>query len=109
MKPGSSFRSHYAYTNFGYSEAALAAALAVGKPWEDLAKEKLYGPLGMKSTSSRVADYAAAKNRAVLHARIDGKWVAKFTRDADAQAPAGGVSSTVRDMTQWLRFQLGTG
>ena len=85
IKPGSSFRSHFAYTNFGYSEAAVAAARAVGKPWEDLAKEKLYGPLGMKSTSSRFADYAAAKNRAVLHARIDGKWVAKFTRDADAQ------------------------
>ena len=109
MKPSSSFRAGYAYNNFGYSEAAYAAARAAGKPWPDLAAEKLYGPLGMKSTSSRYEDYQAAKNRAVIHAHIDGKWVAKYTRDATAQSPAGGVNSTVRDMTQWLRLQLADG
>ena len=97
LKPASSFRSHYAYTNFGFSEAAVAAAKAAGKPWDEVAAEKLYRPLGMASTSSRYEDYAAAKNRAHIHARIDGKWTAKYTRNADAQAPAGGVSSSVRD------------
>ncbi|HEY2759146.1 MAG TPA: serine hydrolase domain-containing protein, partial [Pirellulales bacterium] len=109
MKPASSFRSAYAYTNFGYSEAAYAAARAANKSWPDLAAEKLYNPLGMKSTSSRYEDYQAAKNQAVIHAHINGKWIAKYTRDATAQAPAGGVSSTVRDMTQWLRLQLADG
>jgi CubicO group peptidase (beta-lactamase class C family) len=109
LKPASSFRSQYAYTNFGFSEAAVAAAKAAGKPWEEVAAEKLYRPLGMASTSSRYEDYAAAKNRALIHARIDGKWTAKYNRNADAQAPAGGVSSSVRDMAQWLRLQLGGG
>src|SRR4030095_10744897 len=88
------FRSRYAYTNFGFTAAAVAAARAAGKSWEDLAAEILYRPLGMKATSSRFADYAAAKNRAVLHPRVEGKWVAKYVRDPDAQSPAGGVSST---------------
>jgi CubicO group peptidase (beta-lactamase class C family) len=108
-KPGSSFRSHYAYTNFGLTEAAVAAARAAGKPWKELAAERLYKPLGMTSTSSRFDDFAAAKNRVRLHVLIDGKWVAKYTRNADAQSPAGGVSSTARDLAQWMRLQLGKG
>ena len=109
IKPGSSFRSHWAYTNFGITEAAVAAARATGKPWEVLAAEKLYKPLGMASTSSRFDDVAAASNRALLHVSVDGKWVARQTRNPDAQSPAGGVSSTARDLVQWMRLQLGKG
>jgi CubicO group peptidase (beta-lactamase class C family) len=109
QKPDSSFRSHYAYTNFGLTEAAVAAAKAAGKSWEDVAAEKVYQPLGMKNTSSRYADFIAAKNRALGHVFFDGKWVAKYSRDPDAQSPAGGVSSTVRDLAQWVRLQLGNG
>ncbi|HEY2880935.1 MAG TPA: serine hydrolase [Pirellulales bacterium] len=109
LKPASSFRSKFAYTNFGYSEAAFAAAMAVGKPWDVVATEKLIKPLGMKSTSTKFADFIAAKNRAFGHVQVDGKWVAKYSRDPDAQAPAGGFSSTVRDLAQWLRLQLAEG
>ena len=109
LKPESSFRSKFAYTNFGYSEAAFAAAMAVGKPWDVVASEQLIKPLGMKSTSTKFADYAAANNRAVGHVQIDGKWVAKYTRNADAQSPAGGFSSSVRDVAPWLRLQLADG
>jgi CubicO group peptidase (beta-lactamase class C family) len=109
LRPLGGFRSHYAYTNFGYTEAAVAAARAAGKSWEDLAAEKLFRPLGMRSTSYRFADYAAAANRARLHVRDGERWVARFTREPDAQAPAGGASSTARDMALWLRLQLGGG
>jgi CubicO group peptidase (beta-lactamase class C family) len=63
----------------------------------------------MKSTSSRFADFIAAPNRAVGHVRRNGAWVARYTRDPDPQSPAGGVSSSARDMAQWLRLQLGRG
>jgi CubicO group peptidase (beta-lactamase class C family) len=109
QKPGSSFRSRFAYTNFGYTAAAVAAARAAGKPWEDLAAEKLYRPLGMRSTTSRFADYVAAGDRAHLHVRVEGKWAPRYVRDPDAQSPAGGASSTARDLAQWLRLQLGGG
>jgi CubicO group peptidase (beta-lactamase class C family) len=109
LKLASTFRSHYAYTNFGYTAAAVAAARAAGKSWEDLSAERLYRPLGMKSTSSRFRDYAAAPNRARLHVHAGGKWVARYVRDPDAQSPAGGVSSTARDLAQWMRLQLGAG
>jgi CubicO group peptidase (beta-lactamase class C family) len=107
--PDSSFRSHYAYTNFGLTEAAAAAAKAYGLDWEGVSKQKLYTPLGMASTSSRYADFVARTNKALGHVRVDGKWVQKFKRDPDAQSPAGGVSSSVNDLAKWMRLQLANG
>ena len=109
QRPGSSFRSGYAYTNFGLTEGALAAAKSAGKEWEDVSEEKLYGPLGMSSTSSRFKDFVARENRALGHVEVDGKWVHKLQRDPDAQSPAGGVSSSVDDMAKWMRLQLAGG
>jgi len=109
LPPSSSFRSGYAYTNFGFSEAGFAAAQACGTSWEELAADKLFRPLGMASTSYRFADYAKAKNRALLHVRAKDQWVARYTRDPDAQAPAGGASTTLGDLTLWMRLLLGHG
>jgi CubicO group peptidase (beta-lactamase class C family) len=107
--PGSSFRSHYAYTNFGMTEGGIAAARGYGLDWEKASEEKLYRPLGMTSTSSRYADFMARRNKAVGHVLVDGKWVQKFKRDPDAQSPAGGVSSSVNDVAKWMRLQLANG
>ncbi|HQR07603.1 MAG TPA: serine hydrolase [Gemmatales bacterium] len=108
-RPGSSFRTESVYTNFGYSEAGFAGVKPTGKSWEEVATQKLFSPLGMKSSSYRFADYEAAQNRALLHVRDKGKWVHKHVRQPDAQAPAGGASSTARDMAQFLRLQLAAG
>ncbi|PYK40896.1 MAG: serine hydrolase [Verrucomicrobia bacterium] len=107
--PGSSFRSHYAYTNFGMTEGAVAAAKAYGLEWEEASKQKLYNPLGMNSTSSRYADFMARRNKALGHVPVNGKWVQKFKRDPDAQSPTGGVSSSVNDLAKWMRLQLANG
>jgi CubicO group peptidase (beta-lactamase class C family) len=109
VPPSSSFRAGYAYSNAGLTQGALAAAAPTGKAWEDVADEMLYQPLGMTSTSSRYADFVARENRAALHIPVDGAWAAKLTREPDAQAPAGGVSSTVRDLAQWMRLELSHG
>lgn len=109
LAPSGSFRAQHIYSNFGLTAGAVAAARAAGLEWEDAAAEKLYRPLGMASTSSRYADYAAAENRALLHTRRDGKWAPQFTRQPDAQSPAGGASSTARDLAEWLRLLIGKG
>ncbi|WP_373503763.1 serine hydrolase [Aestuariivirga sp.] len=100
---------YYSYSNMGITAGAVAAAAPTGKPWEEVAQEKLYGPIGMASTSSRHADFVGRSNRAALHIRPAGKWEAKLTRNADVQAPAGGVSSSARDLAQWLRLELARG
>src|SRR5256884_1196774 len=109
QRPASSFRSHYAYTNFGMTEGGIAAAKAYELEWEEAAKQKLYNSLGMTSTSSHYADFIARRNKALGHVLVDGKWVQKFKRDPDAQSPTGGVSSSDNDLTKWMRLQLANG
>jgi CubicO group peptidase (beta-lactamase class C family) len=109
QSPGSSFRSHYAYTNFGLTAAAVAAVKACGMEWETASEEKLYKPLGMTSTSSRHSDFVGRANKALGHVLVDGKWVQKFQRDPDTEAPAGGVSSSVNDLAKWMRLELANG
>src|SRR6201991_3773761 len=103
------FRISYAYTNFGLTAGAEAVAVSAGKSWEDLADEGLLRPLGMASTSFRFADYEARQDRAVGHLHIDGLYDPLYVRDADPEAPAGGASSTVNDMTRWLTMMLANG
>ncbi len=109
VPPLSSFRAGYSYSNAGLTEGAVAAAKPTGKAWEVVAEEKLYRPLGMSSTSSRHADFLRRTNRAALHMKVDGAWAAKVKRDPDVQAPAGGVSSSARDLAQWMRLELDGG
>ena len=109
LLPLNPFRVTYAYANFGLTTGAEAVATKAKKEWADLAEEAIYKPLGLKSTSSRFADFEKEPNRATLHMRIDNKWVHDLVRDADQQSPAGGVSSNVNDLAKWLTMVLGKG
>ncbi|MEO8725092.1 MAG: serine hydrolase [Acidobacteriaceae bacterium] len=103
------FRKVYNYSNFGLTEGAIAASKKVGESWEKISRERLYSRLGMNSTSSRYSDYENSPNKAALHVFEHGEPVNRFVRDADAESPAGGVSSSVRDLAQWMRLQLNDG
>lgn len=107
--PNEGFRNHYAYTNFGLTAAAEAVAVAAGRDWADLTEQALFQPLGMSSTSSRYADFARRANRAQGHVRIDGAYRPRYQRLPDAQAAAGGVSSSVNDMAKWMIMVLHNG
>lgn len=109
LLPLTAFRTSYHYANFSTTIGAEAVARAAGRPWEQLADEQLFKPLGMASTSYRYADFEAHANRALLHAYQNGRFVQAGQRNADAQAPAGGVSSTVVDLAQWLKLLLADG
>ncbi|MEU2006962.1 serine hydrolase [Rhodococcus sp. NPDC019627] len=109
LEPLNPFRITYEYTNFGVTAAAEAVAAASGTDWATLSERAIYQPLGMDSTSSRFADFQARSNRAIGHQLVDGKYVADAVRDPDAQSPAGGVSSSVNDMSKWLTMLLGDG
>jgi CubicO group peptidase (beta-lactamase class C family) len=105
-----SFRSTWAYSNLGFSVGAYAAARSAAKSWDDLAEARLFAPLGMTSTSYRFADFGSRENRAAPHFRTQaGVWKPGNLTNDDAAMPAGGVSSSMRDLTLWLRLQLAGG
>jgi CubicO group peptidase (beta-lactamase class C family) len=103
------FRRQYDYTNFGLTAGAVAAANAAQQKWEDLSETRLYKPLGMNHTSSRYDDFIKNPNHTAGHILLNGKWVFQQQSQPDAQSPAGGASSSVNDMVQWLRLHLAQG
>lgn len=111
--PLSPFRASYHYTNFGLTSAAEAAAGAAGTTWEQASQERLYGPLGMTSTSSSFEDFLAEPNRVSGHVPVDAEgdeWqVSEQQRQPDAQSPAGGVTSSVNDLARWMQMELDGG
>lgn len=109
LLPLDTFRLSYHYANFGTTTAGQAVAAAAGKPWEALVEDALFKPLGMSSSSSRHSDYLARENRAWLHAYENGRFQPLYDRNPQAQAPAGGVSSSVRDLAEWMKFLLAEG
>ena len=107
--PLTPFRNSYAYANYSLTTGAQATAAAAKKPWADLAQQLIYEPLGMNATSSRYANFLAQPNRSALHVPVGGMWQSLYTRQPDAQAPAGGVSSNVLDLATWMRMELANG
>lgn len=109
LKPSWSFRSHFGYQNIMYLAAGQLAAQVAGQSWDDQIKQRLFLPLGMKSSVTSTNDLAARDNVATPHAKIDDQVQAIAYRNIDNVAPAGSINSCVDDMCQWLRLQLGQG
>ncbi|MFB7890901.1 serine hydrolase [Microbacterium sp. NPDC056044] len=108
--PLAPWRATYAYGNFDITAAGEAVATAAGEDWADLSDRLVYEPLGMTSTSSRYAELESRDNRALGHMQLDGEWVVTpDQRQPDQQSPAGGVSSSVTDLTTWLSMLLASG
>ncbi|MDN5769302.1 MAG: serine hydrolase [Microlunatus sp.] len=103
------FRDNYEYTNYGLTAGAEAVAVSSGLPWEKLARQVLFEPLGMSSSSFDFADLQKRTNRAAMHKKVDGAWVPNLDADYDAQAPAGAATSSVRDLASWVTMLLAGG
>jgi CubicO group peptidase (beta-lactamase class C family) len=83
LAPLDPFRRSYHYANFGFTIGAEAVAAASREGWDELAERVLYQPLGMRSTSSRHADFLARDNRALLHVLEGGRFQPHYSaRDA---------------------------
>lgn len=110
LVPLDGFRDTYSYSNWAMTLGGEAAATAAGSDWETVSETVLFEPAGMTDTSMRYEDLVANDNRADLHIpHGDGEWGADDVRNPQPQAPAGGASSNVGDLAQWMRLQLNAG
>jgi hypothetical protein len=63
----------------------------------------------MLNTSARYSDYVTAPDHAETYPMKNGTAGAVEQLNDDVNSPAGGVSSTIRDMTRYARLQLNSG
>ena len=109
LKPTSSFRSRFGYQNIMFLAAGEVVAKVSGKSWDEFVKERFFTPLAMRRTVTSHADLLNSKNVAMPHNEVDGKIRVIRYGKVDNIAAAGGIKSSVADMAQWLRLQLGRG
>lgn len=108
----SSFRAAFTYTNVTHILAGRIVAAAEGAPdWGSVLTSELFDALGMKNSSYTRAAIEAARDHAQGH---------RYTLEGSVEIPftdwipyrwggAGAINSTVEDMAQWMRLQLGNG
>jgi CubicO group peptidase (beta-lactamase class C family) len=104
LEPIAPLRTQYIYNNHMYTVLGEVVSRAAGKPWEELAAERIFRPLGMNSTATDI-NQVAPERLAPRHWRSD----AGITARPPTRAGGGGIYSTVGDMAQWLMMQLAEG
>jgi CubicO group peptidase (beta-lactamase class C family) len=102
------FRSGYVYNNVMYMVAGEIVAAVTGMSWDEFMAERFFTPLGMERSNTSIHDIADDENAAWPHQYIKGEVQTIPRRSWDNAAPAGGVNSSVYEVAQWLRMQLGT-
>ncbi|MDX3106151.1 serine hydrolase domain-containing protein [Nonomuraea angiospora] len=98
--------TRWEYCNVNYDLAARLVEVASGQPFGDYLRERVFGPLGMKTSavSNQVVRPADGYNS------IFGAWLPRpelsgFLNDSGS----GGVITTAADMGKWLIAQSGDG
>lgn len=117
LKPETSFRSTFAYSNLMYVVAGQLIETVGGQRWEDYTREHVLRPAGMRVSTTDNVDNFATVNRAYPHARMDGglRGAGRQERLDERDdlgrnaAPAGGVASSANDLARWLQLLLGAG
>jgi CubicO group peptidase (beta-lactamase class C family) len=91
--------AEYLYSNSGYVLLSLVVKKVAQKSLNDFAQEKIFGPLGMKSTRFQHDHSALIPGKAFGYQRRDGVWhTANSMLDVVGD---GGLYSSVDDMIRW--------
>ena len=96
FEPGSEFL----YSNSGYVLLSLVVKQVAGKSLDEFAREKIFGPLGMKSTRFQHDHSSLVPGKALGYEQRNGAWhVSNSMLDVVGD---GGLYSTVSDMMRWV-------
>jgi len=109
LKPVSGFRTKYDYDNNLYIVAGEVIARVSGQSWDDFIDDRILKPIGM---SHSAASFDRLKDKSDVidgHAPVDGKVqvIARSTSKVDHAA--GGIYSSIADLSKWVVLQLAKG
>ena len=104
--PPASKAGDFAYSNLGFIIAGAIAEARTGKTWEELIREQIFAPLGIKSAGFGPPGTPGKLDQPWGHKEEAGKLVALDPARADADnppalGPAGTINLALKD---WLLF-----
>ncbi|ALJ04816.1 hypothetical protein APS56_06635 [Pseudalgibacter alginicilyticus] len=104
-----SFRSRWGYCNAAYVTAGELIPRVINKSWEETVRDSILLPLKMNRTLMLAEELNNALNAASPHTKTDNNLVEIPIANINNLAPAGSISSSAKDMTNWLFAQLHNG
>ncbi|MGC6457548.1 MAG: serine hydrolase [Akkermansiaceae bacterium] len=109
LKPVRGFRSGFGYQNLMFIAAGRIIEKVSEKSWSEFVTARFLKPLGMKRTTTSVNDLKG--NAAWPHNESGGKGLRALHHrgNVDSVVAAAGLNSSVVEMANWLRLQLGEG
>ena len=107
FKPVSSFRSKFDYDNNLYLVAGEVVKRIAGQSWAEFVEAHLLKPLGMDRSAAGFARLSDPTNVSEGYAQVDGRTqvVARYVNPM--VGPAGGIYSSVTDLSHWALMLLG--
>jgi CubicO group peptidase (beta-lactamase class C family) len=110
MKPTLPLRQAFQYNNFMYLAQGVIAEKHYGKPWEEVVKEKLLLPLGMKRSTAYFNDWINDSDVSFGYSvEKDSLIKREDYYNINGMGPAGSINSSVLDMTNWLKVWINKG
>ncbi|MEW5822559.1 MAG: serine hydrolase [Cyanobacteriota bacterium] len=109
LEPSKELRSGWQYNNMMYVVLGKIIEKISGKSWEEFMNDKLLTPLEMSSTSFSIKDLTNSNNYSLAYSNNSGEIKKIEYRDLDNIAPAGAINSNVKEMANWLIFNLNGG
>jgi len=91
------------YSNFAFDLLSIGLSEAAKKPYPELLKEHITGPLGMTDTTFVPTD--AQKRRLMQGHNFDGKALPDVPT-GDVIVGSGGLYSTANDLLRWMQWHL---
>ncbi len=109
LKPEGPFRAHYGYSNLMFLAAGEVIQAVSGQSWSEFVQQNIIVPLEMSRTITSVRDLVAKDNFATPHKTYLDRSEPIAWVNWDSMAAAGGIISSVDDMSRWMRLQLRAG
>lgn len=102
LEASAPLRQDFQYNNYMYMAIGSLLEKLYGKSWEALIEEKLFSALDMKQSSTGLVGDKGDYSYGYVYKNGAIQPVDFLTNDMKGIAPAGGISSTAKDMAQWL-------
>jgi len=109
LKQTSPFRTKYDYDNLLYVVAGVVVERVSGRSWEEFVEERIMRPLGMDNSAASINRLKDRSNVIDAHVPVDGVLQVVPKHESDVHNPAGGIFSSVADMSKWAMMQMNNG
>lgn len=106
LKPVTSFRSQYAYDNNLYIVAGEVVARVSGMSWEDFIEKRIMAPLDMSHSAASYDRLRDSSDVIDGHAPVDGKVRVIARSRSKVDHAAGGIYSSIADLSKWVLLHL---